>query len=89
MAIERSILSVEDTCCSRWIACAPKVGRRLGGFLPRPGCISRGDKKRSGRREMRHDCFKEYLKVERPIISLIFVGHVYQQHSGIYGKLPV
>ena len=89
MAIERLILSVEDTCCSRWIACAPKVGRRLGGFLFRPGFISCVDKKLSGCREMLHDCFKEGLKVEKPMISLISVGHVYQQRCGIYRKLLV
>jgi len=58
----------------QWVAVAPKMGKRLGGFLPRPGLIPEIDGNCSGGREKRQGCVKECLKVKKPHKTLNFRG---------------
>jgi hypothetical protein len=50
----------------RWAARASKMGKRLGGFLPRPRLIPEIDGNCSGGREKGQCCVMECFKVEKP-----------------------
>ncbi len=50
----------------QWVARASKMGKRLGGFLPRTRLIPEIDRDCSGGREKGQGCVKERLKVEKP-----------------------
>ena len=52
------------------MACASKIGKRLGCFLPRPGLIPEVDGNGSGGPENRQGCIRERLKVLRTSQSL-------------------
>ena len=57
----------------QWVAVAPKMGKRLGGFLSQPGLILGVDINCSGGREKRQGCVKE---LRNRIKSKISWGHV-------------
>ena len=49
----------------QWLARASKMGKRLEGFLPRPGLTPEVDGNCSGGCENRQGCVTECLKVEK------------------------
>ena len=55
----------------QWVAVAPKIGKRLGGFLSQPGLILGVDSNCSGGREKRPSCVK---KLRKPHKTQVFRG---------------
>ena len=58
------------------MACASKIGKRLGCFLPRPGLIPEVDGNGSGGPENRQGCIRERLKVRNLTKPKTPVGQV-------------
>ena len=58
----------------QWVAVAPKMGKRLGGFLSQPELILGIDSNCSGGREKGQGCVKECLKVEKLRKTINFRG---------------
>ena len=50
----------------QWVAVAPKMGKRLGGFLSQPGLILGVDSNGSGDREKRSGCVKKLRNRIKP-----------------------
>ena len=60
----------------QWVAVAPKMGKRLGGFLSQPGLILGVGSNCSGGREKRQGCVKELRNRIKPKFSAGFVSKV-------------
>jgi hypothetical protein len=59
----------EVTRYFQWVAVAPKIGRRLEGFLSRAGLIRGVDSNCSGGREKRPGCVKKLRNRIKPKLS--------------------
>jgi hypothetical protein len=53
----------------QWVAVAPKIGKRLGGFMSQTGLILGVDSNCSGGREMRPGCVKKLRNCIKPKFS--------------------
>ena len=67
----------------QWIARAPKVVRRLQGFLPRQGLILGVDSSCPVSREKRQGCIKECLKVGNSPKTSYSLGVIYRKIGGV------